>query len=69
MLLQALLEVCEQAAICKVLSHYINRLLFGAHTIELDQVFMAKLPYLSKKEKEVKYYELVFLKEVITNTL
>lgn len=69
MLLQALLEVCEEAAVCQVLGHYINRPLFGAHAIELDQVLMAKLPCLSKKKKELKHCELGFLKDIIGTTI
>lgn len=50
-LLQALPEVRQQAAIGKELSHYINGSLFGAHAIQLDQVFVAKLPGLISRRK------------------
>lgn len=52
-LLQALPEVRQQAAIGKELSHYVNGSLFGAHAIQLDQVLMAKLPGLSKKGRKL----------------
>ena len=55
-LLQALPEVRQQAAIGKELGHYINGPLFGAHAVQLDQVLVAKLPGLSKKETEVMSY-------------
>lgn len=48
MLLQALPEVGEQAAIGKELSHDINGTLFGADSIQLDQVLVAKLPVLKR---------------------
>lgn len=53
MLLQALPEVCQQAAIGKELSHYINGSLFGAHAVQLDEVLVAKLPGLSKTRRKL----------------
>lgn len=56
MLLQALPEVRQQAAVGEELGHYINGPLFGAHAVQLDQVLVAKLPGLSNKETDAMSY-------------
>ena len=43
-LLQALLQVGEQAAIGEELCHDVDGPLLGAHAVELHQVLMAELP-------------------------
>lgn len=43
-------EVGEQAAIGEELCDYINGPLFGADTIQLDQVLVSELPDLTQEE-------------------
>lgn len=49
-LLQPFPEVRQQAAVGEELGHDVNRSLFGAHPVQLDQVFMVELPGLSQKK-------------------
>ena len=49
-LLQPFPEVRQQAAVGEKFGHDVNRSLFGAHPVQLDQVFMVELPGLSQKE-------------------
>lgn len=54
-LLQALPEVRQEAAVWQEFSHYVNGPLCGADAVQLDQVLMAKLPGFTKRRSEVKW--------------
>lgn len=53
-LLQPLPEVRQQTAIGEELGHNVNGPLFGADTIQLNQVLMTQLPGLSERRRELK---------------
>lgn len=54
-LLQSFSEIRQQAAVGQKLSHDVNRSLCGAHTIQLDQVFMMEFPGMSQSRREGSY--------------
>lgn len=65
---QAFPQVRQQAAVGKELSHYVNGFLLGAHAVQLDQVFMAKLPGLSKRRRKLSMRGLGFFHSYINHT-